>query len=314
MHSLGRMGCIWALQVALLQLIRWPVPHSAHPAGCNCPSVSWWRESCLCLSSRSAEHLQVVLLGLAFIPCTLIPFPSLQRFSTLLYRLFFQAALAGHILRLVRTFGVPPIRPFSLAALKDYFLSLAATSDSHYGMIAFMYMAQRPFHFLMISPFLLASMRFASALQSRVPAAKPLCDKLLTKKVRSSPLLAAVQPHRSAICTLKHLRIVPSESILSEASCVQKHVFSLMATVDILALPMMIINCVITRSFLGPIVYVQMLRTRYHTPAGAPYHQPAWSVIGEKVEPLLQKLPSAVQNPVRWVQRWFTQVPGAPPA
>ena len=96
----------------------------------------------------------------------------------------------------------------------------------------------------------------------------------------------------------------------------QTHIFHLMAATDIMALPALTLAS-IPKGFTGllaPFVYVSMLRSRYHSPAGAPYHKPVWRIIGQKAEPLLARLPPAARRPIDWACNWFTTLPGAAPA
>jgi hypothetical protein len=126
--------------------------------------------------------LQVILLAAAFI-ATFIP--PLTSYHVLVYRLYMQLVLVAHVLRLGKTVGAPPLWPFSLPALKHWFAHITATSDSHYLLIAFMYMAQQPFLPFMISPLLLALLRFAAVVQKNVAVAKASLSPLLAQRVRT---------------------------------------------------------------------------------------------------------------------------------
>lgn len=131
---------------------------------------------------NTASHLQVILLAAAFVTSFI---PPLASYHVLVYRLYMQLVLVAHVLRLAKTVGAPPLWPFSLPALKHWFARTTATSDSHYLLIAFMYMAQQPFLPFMISPLLLASLRFAAVVQKNVPSTKAALSPLLAQRVRA---------------------------------------------------------------------------------------------------------------------------------
>ena len=89
----------------------------------------------------------------------------------------------------------------------------------------------------------------------------------------------------------------------------QEDLFWTMAFLDVTALPLVIVTCLMRRSFLLPFGYTQMLRTRYHSTTGAKYHQPVWRQVGTKLQPYIAKAPPQAQSGVQWVQQWFTAPP-----
>lgn len=72
--------------------------------------------------------------------------------SAQLFRLFMQVALATHLYKVVVAFKFPPLYPFNFAALKEWLGSVMNSSDSHYAIIAVIFLSQMPFPPVMISP------------------------------------------------------------------------------------------------------------------------------------------------------------------
>jgi len=67
-----------------------------------------------------------------------------------------------------------------------------------------------------------------------------------------------------------------------------------------------IASLVVTRAFMLPFVYWNMLRMRFASPEASAHHQQAWRSINAAVAPLLDKVP-ALQRPLGWARDWFTK-------
>ena len=93
--------------------------------------------------------------------------------------------------------------------------------------------------------------------------------------------------------------------------CMQEDVFQMMAYSDITALPMLLVFCLLRRSFLLPFLYTQLLRSRYHSETGKKHHQPVWKEFGRQAQPYTARLPLRMQQGINWVVRWFTTPPTA---
>lgn len=59
------------------------------------------------------------------------------------------------------------------------------------------------------------------------------------------------------------------------------------------------------RSMVQALVYWQLLKLKYHSPASSRYHQEAWSKLGSRVNPLIQRFAPFLQTPLGYVRGWF---------
>jgi Transmembrane protein 33/Nucleoporin POM33 len=86
----------------------------------------------------------------------------------------------------------------------------------------------------------------------------------------------------------------------------QTDMMRVMATVDIALLGNLIINAFYTRALLLPPAYLQMLKSRYKSPASSVYHRAVWAAVGERAMPWIRRAPQLVQRTISGLQHWFT--------
>lgn len=130
--------------------------------------------------------VQVLGIGLLYV-LSMVPL-GLGRAQPTFSRLFYVAAIAAHILRLVMSVGLPQMRPVCVANMREWVRKIASTSDVHYvGVcVVALLLVRQPFFPLMTSPFLFALLRSASFAQKQVPALRPYAGKLLDNRVRAA--------------------------------------------------------------------------------------------------------------------------------
>jgi hypothetical protein len=59
------------------------------------------------------------------------------------------------------------------------------------------------------------------------------------------------------------------------------------------------------RNVVQALVYWQLLKLKYHSPTSSLYHREAWSKLGARVNPLIQRFAPFLQTPLSYVQGWF---------
>ena len=82
------------------------------------------------------------------------------------------------------------------------------------------------------------------------------------------------------------------------AFALQEAEFMAMAAADIAALPLLVITSFLQRSFLLPISYAMLLRTRYHSPSGSKYHQAVWQKVDARLQPYVDRAPPIAGRPL----------------
>eukprot|EP00897_Mesotaenium_endlicherianum_P004515 jgi/Mesen1/4091/ME000214S03271 len=62
------------------------------------------------------------------------------------------------------------------------------------------------------------------------------------------------------------------------------------------------------RSLLQVLLYWQLLKLKYHAPSSAWAHRQAWTQVGARFEPLLQRYTPFLLTPLNYAKRWFLSV------
>lgn len=123
--------------------------------------------------------MQVIALGVFH----LLTYVVMRHQQLASYRFFMWAVVLNAGLRLSHAVGAPQLKPFSAQALMAWLQRVMSTSDAHYLLVGFAFQGHRPLPPLMVSPFLLASLRLASFLKQQMPSLQSYVDPLLAKKV-----------------------------------------------------------------------------------------------------------------------------------
>lgn len=215
-----------------------------------------------------ANALVVVMGFLAAFPLT----PQVISYRA--YRWALLGSMAASVIGIGQQRGVPP-SPLKWEVFKTWLQPVLAGPELPALLHAAIFISlPRPISLAVVSPALYAAVTVAQHMQRSFNAA-PLYQQYLEKGCR----------------WIERSRVeLQGAATSTEVSLGFLFVFFLLTP---------------SRSLLPTLLYWQLLKLKYHSPASAYLHRATWTGIGAKVMPLVNRFAPFLQTPLNYAKRWF---------